>query len=43
MVQHIKREHPGLDVICGNVVTTWQVGAAACSMFPKCNCFVAWE
>ncbi|KAL4439899.1 hypothetical protein ABPG75_002900 [Micractinium tetrahymenae] len=24
MVQHIKREHPGLDVICGNVVTTWQ-------------------
>lgn len=26
MVQHIKREHPGLDVICGNVVTSWQVG-----------------
>jgi hypothetical protein len=26
MVQHIKREHPGLDVICGNVVATWQVG-----------------
>ena len=25
MVQHIKREHPGLDVICGNVVTSWQV------------------
>ncbi|PRW33277.1 IMP dehydrogenase [Chlorella sorokiniana] len=24
MVQHIKREHPGLDVICGNVVATWQ-------------------
>lgn len=24
MVQHIKREHPGLDVICGNVVTSWQ-------------------
>lgn len=24
--QHIKREHPGLDVICGNVVATWQVG-----------------
>ena len=21
MVQHIKREHPGLDVICGNVVS----------------------
>eukprot|EP00887_Chlorella_sp_A99_P000477 scaffold17.g477.t1 len=24
MVAHIKREHPGLDVICGNVVATWQ-------------------
>lgn len=24
MLNHIKREHPGLDVICGNVVTTWQ-------------------
>ena len=24
-LQHIKREHPGLDVICGNVVATWQV------------------
>lgn len=26
MVQHIKREHPGLEVICGNVVASWQVG-----------------
>jgi len=25
MVQHIKREHPGLDVICGNVVTSEQM------------------
>lgn len=25
MVQHIKREHPGLDVICGNVVTSQQM------------------
>lgn len=25
MVQHIKREHPGLDVICGNVVTSDQM------------------
>jgi len=25
MVKHIKREHPGLDVICGNVVTTQQL------------------
>ena len=24
MLQHIKREHPGLDVICGNVVTSQQ-------------------
>lgn len=24
MLNHIKREHPGLDVICGNVVTSWQ-------------------
>lgn len=24
MVSHIKREHPGLDVICGNVVTSVQ-------------------
>lgn len=24
MLSHIKREHPGLDVICGNVVTTRQ-------------------
>lgn len=29
MVQHIKREHPGLDVICGNVVTSWQARAVA--------------
>ncbi|KAL4854420.1 Inosine-5'-monophosphate dehydrogenase [Chlorella vulgaris] len=28
MVQHIKREHPGLDVICGNVVTSWQARVA---------------
>lgn len=26
MLTHIKREHPGLEVICGNVVTTVQVG-----------------
>jgi hypothetical protein len=26
MVQHIKRAHPNLDVICGNIVTTVQVG-----------------
>jgi IMP dehydrogenase len=25
MVQHIKRAHPNLDVICGNIVTTVQV------------------
>lgn len=25
MVQHIKKEHPGLDVICGNVVTSRQL------------------
>lgn len=25
MLAHIKREHPGLDVICGNVVTSVQV------------------
>lgn len=25
MVQHIKREHPALDVICGNVVTSQQM------------------
>lgn len=24
MVAHIKRAHPGLDVICGNIVTTAQ-------------------
>ena len=24
MISHIKREHPGLDVIAGNVVATWQ-------------------
>ena len=29
MVQHIKREHPGLDVICGNVVTTWQASGGS--------------
>lgn len=24
MLQHIKQHHPGLDVICGNVVTSAQ-------------------
>jgi IMP dehydrogenase len=27
MLSHIKRAHPGLDVICGNVVTGAQVRA----------------
>jgi hypothetical protein len=31
MVNHIKRAHPGLDVICGNIVTTVQVRAPPAS------------
>ena len=24
MLNYLKREHPGLEVICGNIVTSWQ-------------------
>lgn len=36
MLQHIKRAHPGLDVICGNIVTTAQARCRHCAYHTSC-------